>query len=125
MKAVYLSTGILFSLAIVFIIWYFLFNIYEVKVIAGNKGFVEPGGSVKVKIFGINSLGKKIPTVKIKSKIEFIAGKELVKNITENSEGFKLKLAESTGEVKLKIRGKYFLAPSVVELKVKKNRKEP
>ncbi len=119
MKIAFALTGVFFSLAIVFAIWYFLFNVYEVKVIAENKGAAKPNGSQIIEVIGVNALGGKALFTKVKSKVEFLTGKELVNNVSALKDGFRFDLNDRQGKVKLKLKGKYFLAPAIVEFEVK------
>jgi len=119
MKTLVALLVVSFFLAFVFAIWYFFFNIYEVKVLAETNKTFKAGENYSVRIFGINSFGKKIPFGKIESSLEFLSGSNLVQKISRKNGEIKLKLKKGSGKVKFKIKGKYFIAPAVVEFEVK------
>lgn len=110
---------ILFAIAFVFVlftIWYFFLNIYEVK-IETQKSNLDPD-EYRIKISPINSVGQKIDFRNVNYKVNILEGKEFIRNIKEERNIILIRLVEN-GRVKLSINTEYSLFESIIEIPTK------
>lgn len=116
MKNVLISFFVLFFLSIItFLIWYFFFNIYEVKFTAIPEGKnIKSNSELKIKYNGINSFGRKLTFRKISVDYKIIEGKELIEKIDSsyrNQISFFTK--SKNGIITIQFDSRYSLNPSI------------
>jgi hypothetical protein len=107
---------------IVFIgIYYFLYNIYEVKVEVQPKYlYADSNSTVEIKVIPVNALGFRAIFRNTKSKFEIIEGASMIKIIYEDNESsiLKIKSTGSEGKVGIKIFNSHSLFPQYIEIPV-------
>lgn len=113
------------TVIIAYLIYYFIFNIYEVQVkTIPSNGKVEPNSKVEIYAEPVNSLGFKAPFRKSKSDFEIIEGKNLITDLEINVEEGKLVFftKDMEGVVEIKIRSKHGFLPSLITIRIEKAR---
>lgn len=114
---------ILVSIMILILIfgYYFLYNIYEVKVeVNPAQLYADANSKLEIKIIPINSLGSKALFRSTQCEFEIIEGKELVDIISLDREKciLKIKSRGIEGKVGIKIYSNHSLFPQYVEILV-------
>lgn len=107
------------SLTVLYIVYYFIFNIYEVELSVDPIELkTDNNSTAKISIKPINSLGKEVPYRKVNSEIKFISGIDLVTIISNEDRIIILKAKNKKGLVKIEIDSKFSLLPNVIEIKI-------
>ena len=107
------------SLTVLYLVYYFIFNIYEIEVSADSKELKPDNNSVtKISIKPINSLGKEVPFRKVNSEIKFISGIDLVTIVSNEDRIIILKTKNKKGLVKIEIDSKFSLLLNVIEINI-------
>lgn len=99
--------------------YYFLYNIYEIKVeISPKHLYTELNSTVEIKVVPINALGSKALFRSTKSEFEIIEGASLVEIIflDNDSSILKIKSKGLEGKVGIKIYNSHSLFPQYVEV---------
>ena len=120
--SVYIVTAFSFLLA-AYGIWYFVFNIYEVKY---EIKFVEKCDSgerlFEVLNFPVNLMGKRVPLRKINFDFEIISGEPLVQiKKRKNKKELFFTTKEKKGTLVLKLEDKLSLFPQKIEFNLADN----
>lgn len=101
-------------LAISFFAWQYVFQIYEVKAeLSDDTILFSSSGDVKLSVYPLNSLGKKIPFRSVDAAIEFSSGEDLVETIFLNNSETKaiFKPIGKCGTINIIVRCKYSFSP--------------
>lgn len=102
--------------------WYFIFNIYDVKVsISNNDLFADNQSTTEIYVYPINYFGKKVPFREVISYFDITEGQNLVEIIDKKDNKIVIKSKNNSGMVKIIIKNKYNLFPIVVDLVIKAN----
>ena len=116
-KVILLTSTILTFISI--LIYYYLFNIYEVEIISIPKVvFADPSSEFIVKIKPINALGWEVPFRKVSGKFMITYGKDKIELINLNEEeGFLiLRSLGVVGVVEIYVDSEYSLFPSYIKI---------
>ncbi len=104
--------------------YYYLFNIYEVTYTVNPKQlFADNHSTVTIKVIPINALGWQVPFRQIPAKCQIIEGNNLVQIVKKDSQTgtFILSAKDKTGIVVVRIKSRYSLLPSSVEIHIYPN----
>lgn len=99
--------------------YYFLYNIYEIKVeVNPNQLYADVTSEAEIKIIPINAFGSKALFRSTECEFEIIEGKDLVEIIfiDKVSCTMKIKSKGNEGKVGIKIYSKHSLFPQYVEI---------
>ena len=119
-----IKTFILFFIVLVlagFILHYFIFSIYEVKIIVKPKEvFADPSTEIKVTAKPINAMGWEVPFRTVKTKFRILEGNDLVtiKSVDEENGFILLQSVGTEGKVGIYIDSEYSLFPSYIEVQI-------
>ena len=116
-KVFLLAILILFLAA--FILYYFIFNIYEIEVTVRPKiVFADPSREIQIEIKPINALGWKVPFRTAKGKFKIVEGNNIVEiiKVKEDVGMFILRSKGIEGTVGIYIESEFSLFPSYVEI---------
>jgi len=119
-----IKTFILFFIVLVlagFNLHYFIFSIYEVKIIVKPKEvFADPSSEIKVTAEPINALGWEVPFRTVKAEFKILEGNDLVTiKLVDEENGFILLQSMGTeGKVGIYIDSEYSLFPSYIEVQI-------
>ncbi len=114
-----------FSLAILilslagFILYYFIFNIYEIEVTVSPKMvFADPSCEIQIEIKPINAMGWKVPFRTATGKFKIVKGNNIVEiiKVKEDIGMFILRSKGIEGIVGIYIESDFSLFPSYVEV---------
>lgn len=86
-------------LILLFLSWFYIFNIYEVKIILKELS----SSNYDLELVPLNSLGKRAPWRSIKYSYKIVEGKENIKKISESENVINLQLEDDSIQVKLEI----------------------
>jgi hypothetical protein len=117
-------TFILFFIVLVlagFILHYFIFSIYEVKIIVEPKVvFADPSTEIKVTAKPINAMGWEVPLRTVKTRFKILEGNDLVtiKLVDEENGFILLQSIGIIGKVGIYIDSEYSLFPSYIEVQI-------
>ena len=123
MKVIFIIL-ILSCIIVLLFFWQYVFSIYEVYYkIEPEHLYTFAESRVKVESIPLNALGFRAPFRKSPFLYEWESGKELVEIVDDRSEtGYLiLKAAGPEGTAVLRIKGKYALLPSIIEIKILPN----
>ena len=105
-------------LLLLFLSWFYVFNIYEVDYKIEPEAAHFNSGII-ITLFPVNSFGTRAPFRKIQSDIEILAGKEFIASIEKIDNGkFKLVAGSAAGNIKLEITTDKSLSPVIIEIPV-------
>lgn len=123
--------SILVFLTLVYALWYYVFNIYEVRYEINQIEKFDDDEKVneivneklyEVKNIPINLMGKKVPLRKLDFDFEIIEGASLVEILPrENKEELFFRSFNKSGEVIFIFKNKLSLFPQIVEFELKEN----
>ena len=119
-----IKTFILFFIVLVlagFNLHYFIFSIYEVKIIVKPKEvFADPSSEIKVTAEPINAMGWEVPFRTVKAEFKILEGNDLVTiKLVDEENGFILLQSMGTeGKVGIYIYSEYSLFPSYIEVQI-------
>ncbi len=119
-----IKTFILFFIVLVlagFILHYFIFSIYEVKIVVKPKEvFADPSTEIKVTVKPINAMGWEVPFRTVKTKFKILEGNDLVtiKSVDEENGFILLQSVGTEGKVGIYIDSEYSLFPSYIEVQI-------
>jgi len=119
-----IKTFILFFIVLVLAglnLHYFIFSIYEVKIIVKPKEvFADPSSEIKVTAEPINALGWEVPFRTVKAEFKILEGNDLVTiKLVDEENGFILLQSMGTeGKVGIYIDSEYSLFPSYIEVQL-------
>jgi hypothetical protein len=102
-----------------FIFHYFIFSIYEVRIVVKPKVvFADPSTEIQVTVIPINAMGWDVPFRTVKAKFKILEGTGLVTiKLVNEEEGFILLQSTGTeGKVSIYIDPEYSLFPSYIEI---------
>lgn len=108
-------------ITIALVSYYYVFNIYEVKILTSSNTLIDNKQVWEVKAEPINALGMKVPFRYSPSYFKFMEGKELIEIIELNNEKGVLKFFPKSeeGKISIIVNSKYSLMPGLVEIKIK------
>lgn len=102
--------------------WYFIWNIYDVKVSVSNYDlFADNQSTTEIYVYPVNYFGNKVPFREISSYFEITEGQNLIEIISKKDNKIVIKAKNNAGMVKIIINNKYNLFPIVVDLVIKAN----
>jgi hypothetical protein len=104
-----------------FILHYFIFSIYEVKIVVKpSEVFTDPSTEIKVTAKPINAMGWEVPFRTVKAKFKILEGNDLVTiKLVDEDNGFILLQSVGTeGKVGIYIDSEYSLFPSYIEVQI-------
>ena len=119
-----IKTFILFFIILVLVgfnLHYFIFSIYEVKIVVRPKDvFADPSSEIKVTIKPINAMGWEVPFRTIKAKFNILEGNNLVtiKLVDEENGIILLQSIGIEGKVSIYIDSEYSLFPAYIEVQI-------
>ncbi len=119
-----IKTFILFFIVLVlagFILHYFIFSIYEVKIVVKPKEvFADPSTEIKVTVKPINAMSWEVPFRTVKTKFKILEGNHLVtiKSVDEENGFILLQSIGTEGKVGIYIDSEYSLFPSYIEVQI-------
>lgn len=123
--------SILVLLTLVYALWYYVFNIYEVRYEINQIEKFDDDEKVnvivneklyEVKNIPINLMGKKVPLRKLDFDFEIIEGASLVEiQPRENKEELFFRSLKKSGKVIFIFKNKLSLFPQIVEFELKEN----
>jgi hypothetical protein len=120
-KMVYLPISII-SFVLLYVIWYFYFNIYDVNFSVSNYDLYADDNSIaKIEIFPINSFGNRIHLREVEGDFIIEEGKDLVQVIEKHKSSITIKTKNQIGNIKILIKCKYLLFPISIDLIIKPN----
>lgn len=99
--------------------YYFLYNIYEIKVELSPKHlYTDLNSTIEIKVVPVNALGSKALFRSTKSEFEIIEGASLVEIffLDKDSSILKIKSKGLEGKVGIKIYNSHSLFPQYVEI---------
>ncbi len=99
--------------------YYFLYNIYEIKVeVTPDHLYADKNSKVKLEVIPINALGSKAIFRSIQADFEIIEGRELIEVVLEDNFNcvIEIKSKGNEGKVGIKIYSQYSLFPQYVEI---------
>ena len=117
-KVFLLTSTILTFISI--LIYYYVFNIYEVELISiPNVVFADPSSEITVKIKPINALGWEVPFRKVSGRFMITSGKDKVEliHLSEEEGVIKLRSVGVVGMVEIHVDSKFSLFPSYIKIK--------
>ncbi len=120
----FIKTFILFFIVLVlagFNLHYFIFSIYEVKIVVKpNEVFADPSSVIKVTANPINAMGWEVPFRTVKAKFKILEGNDLVtiKLVDEENGIILLQSIGTEGKVGIYIDSEYSLFPSYIEVQI-------
>lgn len=119
-KYLAIVTTLILLVIISFVVWHFLLSIYEVKFETSNDASIlKPNSTLTIKTIGVNSLGWELPFRTIKSKIEIIEGKDLIK-LSQMGNSVIIKTLDKEGNFAVKIYPNLSFNPTVLEYRILK-----
>jgi hypothetical protein len=104
-----------------FNIYHFLFNIYEVKIVAEPEViFADLSSEIIIVIKPINALGWEIPFRSVSGKFKIVEGNDIVNIILKDEEnGFILLRSKGIdGKVAVYVDSEYSFLPSYIEIQI-------
>jgi len=117
----FLSLAILVLFLAGFILYYFIFNIYEIEVTVSPKiVFADPSCEIQIEIKPINALGWKVPFRTATGKFKIVEGNNIVEIIKVKEDVGMLILRSKgiEGIVGIYIESDFSLFPSYVEVSI-------
>lgn len=103
---------VLISITLVFI-WFYLFNIYEVKIIVNPKSLrLTSNSKIEIETIPLNSFGTKALFRTISTKYEIVSGKELVRLENKSENILWIYSKGKSGEVEILVTPSIGLFPS-------------
>ena len=84
----FIGLGVIGLISIAIFTWFYLFNIYEVKIIVDPKTLtLDSNSKLQIKAIPLNSFGTKAICRKVGAEFKIVSGKEFIKikNTTKNS----------------------------------------
>lgn len=120
----FIKTFILFFIVLFlagFILHYFIFSIYEVKIVVKpNEVFADPSSVIKVTANPINAMGWEVPFRTVKAKFKILEGNNLVtiKLVDEENGIILLQSIGTEGKVGIYVDSEYSLFPSYIEVQI-------
>ena len=119
MKFFYIGIAIIFVLSVA--VWYYIFNIADIKVIKSCDYLnADPDSKMKIEIVALNALGKKVPFRNVQGKFEIFEGKEYIE-VVEKSPIDNFIIVKSNGQIgqaTIKIYSKMSFLPILVEIPI-------
>ena len=118
-KTIIISLALFIFVSIIVFIWFYLFNIYEVKIsVIPESKILKSNDRIEIKAIPLNSFGTKAILRSITAKFEIIEGKDLV-DIKRNHEGSITVFSKGEkGNVVILVTPSVGLFPSKVKIKV-------
>ncbi|MFB3057697.1 MAG: hypothetical protein ACE1ZQ_11120 [Ignavibacteriaceae bacterium] len=120
----FIKTFILFFIVLFlagFILHYFIFSIYEVKIVVKpNEVFADPSSVIKVTANPINAMGWEVPFRTVKAKFKILEGNNLVtiKLVDEENGIILLQSIGTEGKVGIYVDSEYSLFPSYIVVQI-------
>lgn len=115
---------ILIGSLVLFFLWQYVFSIYEVFYkTEPDHLFVSSDAVLKIESVAINAFGFKAPLRKAPFSYEWEIGGDLIEIVEDRSESGYLLIRSKTsaGKAVLKVKGKYTLLPSLIEIRILAN----
>lgn len=120
---VYVFILILVFAIILLFLWQYVFSIYEVFYKIEPKDLYVTDSVIKIESVPLNALGFRAPFRESPFNYEWESGSELVEVVEDNSDSgyLILKSTGTTGMVVLRVKSKYALLASIVEIRILAN----
>ncbi len=117
-KVILVTLGILI-LIVGFILWQYIFNIYEVSVKSNKqKIYTDEKSLIKIKAFPLNAWGFRTPLREISADFEIMEGAELVEIVEKTANKFRLRSKGIPGKVTVKMESNRSLKTTLVEISI-------
>ncbi len=118
MKALVIFAVLVAVFLIAFLVWQYVFSIYETKTIfSPQKEIYSVGDEIILSVQPLNSFGKKAPLRKISARID-AENSEKVRINTLDENKFSIKFLKE-GKVKIKLSTKYSAQKELLEFEVR------
>lgn len=107
-----------------FFLWQYVFSIYEVLYkMEPDHLFVSSDSVLKIESVAVNAFGFKAPFRKAPFTYEWEMGEDLIEIVEDKSESGYMVVRSKTlsGKAVLKVKGKYTLLPSLIEIRILAN----
>jgi len=114
----------LFVIAVVFFLWQYVFNIYEVRYdIKPDAMYADNESVVEITCVPLNSFGFRVPLRSVEADYEVVEGADIVEVIENDREhgSLKLKSLNTTGVVKVRVLSNRSLLPGLIEIPILPN----
>jgi len=109
---------VVISITLIFV-WFYLFNIYEVKIIVNPESLkLTSNSKIEIQTIPLNSFGTKALFRTISTKYEIVSGKELI-NLEKKSENILWIYSNGkSGEAEILVTPSIGLFPSKIKIKI-------
>jgi hypothetical protein len=99
--------------------WFYLFNIYEVKIaVTPNQFVLAPNSEIEIKVIPLNSFGAKAFMRNISADFEIAEGKKLVEISEQTLDRIILKSIGELGRVEVLVTPQYGMFPSKLKFDI-------
>ncbi len=99
--------------------WFYLFNIYEVKIaVTPNQFVLAPNSEIEIKVIPLNSFGAKAFMRNISADFEIAEGKKLVEISEQTLNRIILKSIGELGRVEVLVTPQYGMFPSKLKFDI-------
>lgn len=116
-KTIIVITAIVIIISIIIFAWFYLFNIYEVKIYVNPKLLnSDLSSTFEIKVIPLNSFGRRALLRNISAKFEIVSGASLVKIVESASDKITLQSLGQLGKVEVLVTPKIGLFPSKIEI---------
>ncbi|GEM_PF-2394247 len=107
---------------LLYFVWYFVFNIYDVSVEVSNYNlYADDNSYSEIYVYPVNYFGKKVPFREIESNFEISEGENLINVVKKDRTKILVKSKNLPGSVKIVIKNRFSLFPIIVDLVIKSN----
>lgn len=120
-----MNTIIIISVAVIILIlvgifiWFYLFNIYETKILVHPKYLTTNIDSkIEIKVIPLNSFGRRALFRNIITRFELVSGESLVKITESVSDKIILQSLGQIGKVDILVTPEFGLFPSKIEIEI-------
>lgn len=112
---------------ILFILWHYVYNIYEVSYnVSSQNLYADNQSTVRINAVPVNALGFKAPGRKVEAEFSITEGKELVEIIDYRPDigTIELKALDKAGTVTIQMKSRFTLMPTLIEITILSNTAE-
>ena len=112
-------------LSLVLFLWLYLFNIYEVKVIASPEYvLIGDKSKIEINVIPLNSFGRKAAFREVKAKFAIEEGEDIIESFIVNSDSNKVFIEPNgkLGSIVVLVEADYGLFPTRVEIPIVVNK---
>lgn len=112
---------------ILFILWHYVYNIYEVSYNLSSRNlYADNKSTVRINAVPINALGFKAPGRKVEAEFYLTEGKDLVEIMSYRPDIgiIELRALDKAGTVTIQMKSKFILMPTLIEITILSNTAE-